>query len=289
MSSANGAGSRRSKRTRVPLAVVVNCSAPLPPLTSTVSVPAPPSLRSVSSPGFQIMRSLPASPKTWSSASPPVSMSFSAAAEQQVGAALAEQGVVAGLAEELVVARAAGEHVVAGAAEQVGPRQGAVGLAERDRVVAAQAEDLDQRRVRHGRRAAGDGDRAAVDEQVAGRVAAERDRVVQAVAGDGQHAGVEGGGGRRACRDARRGKRAGGEHGSGDQRPRRAPPAGGVGLLHAWVLLQQPAGEVAGCRGFLGEGRAAASRPRRACIVRAGGPGMCDTRLGCGRSGTLRR
>ena len=37
MSIANGAGSRRSKRTRVPLAVVVNCSAPLPPLTSTVS------------------------------------------------------------------------------------------------------------------------------------------------------------------------------------------------------------------------------------------------------------
>ena len=38
---------------------------------------APPSLRSVSSPGFQIIRSLPASPKTWSSASPPVRVSFS--------------------------------------------------------------------------------------------------------------------------------------------------------------------------------------------------------------------
>jgi len=59
------------------LAVVVNCSAPLPPLTSTVSVSTPPSLRSVSSPGFQIMRSLPLSPNTWSSASPPVSVSFS--------------------------------------------------------------------------------------------------------------------------------------------------------------------------------------------------------------------
>ena len=64
MSSENGAGVTRSKRTRVPLAVVVKTSAPLPPLTSTVSVPSPPSLRSVSSPGFQIIRSLPACPKT---------------------------------------------------------------------------------------------------------------------------------------------------------------------------------------------------------------------------------
>ena len=63
MSIENGAGLRRSKRTRVPLAVVVNCSAPLPPLTSTVSVPSAPSLRSVSSPGFQIIRSLPPWPK----------------------------------------------------------------------------------------------------------------------------------------------------------------------------------------------------------------------------------
>ena len=39
MSIANGAGLRRSNRTRVPLAVAVNCSAPLPPLTSTVSTP----------------------------------------------------------------------------------------------------------------------------------------------------------------------------------------------------------------------------------------------------------
>ena len=69
-----------------------------------------------------------------------------AAAEQQVEAALAEQRVVAGLAEELVAARAAGEGVVAGAAEQVRPRQRAVGLVEPDGVVAGQAEDLDQRR-----------------------------------------------------------------------------------------------------------------------------------------------
>ena len=106
-------------------------------------------------------------------------MSLSAAAEQQVDAALAEQRVVAGLAEELVVARAAGEDVVAGAAEQVRRGQRAVGLVERDRVVAAQAEDLDQRGVGDRRRAADDGDRAAVDEDLAGRVAADRDRVVE--------------------------------------------------------------------------------------------------------------
>ena len=77
MSIANGAGSTRSNRTRMPFAVAVNCSAPLPPLTSTVSTPPPPSLRSVSSPGFQIIRSLSLWPKAWSSASPPVRVSFS--------------------------------------------------------------------------------------------------------------------------------------------------------------------------------------------------------------------
>jgi hypothetical protein len=75
MSIENGAGLRRSNLTRTPLAVVVNCSAPLPPMTSTVSAPSPPSLRSVSSPGFQTMRSLPLWANTWSSASPPVSVS----------------------------------------------------------------------------------------------------------------------------------------------------------------------------------------------------------------------
>ena len=169
MSIENGAGSRRSKRTRVPLAVVVKTSAPPPPLTSTVSVPAPPSLRSVSSPGFQIIRSLPLSPKTWSSASPPVRVSFSVPPNRKSKPPLPSSGVVAGLAEELVAARAAGERVVAGAAEQVGPRQRAVGLVERDRVVAALAEHLDQRGVGDGRRAAGDGDRAAVDGPAASR------------------------------------------------------------------------------------------------------------------------
>src|SRR5829696_512565 len=77
MSIENGAGSSRSNRTRVPFAVVVKTSAPLPPFTSTVSVPAPPSFRSVSSPGFQIIRSLPLSPNAWSSPSPPVRVSFS--------------------------------------------------------------------------------------------------------------------------------------------------------------------------------------------------------------------
>ena len=76
MSIANGAGSRRSNRTRAPLAVVANTSAPLPPLTSTVSAPPPPSLRSVSSPGFHTIRSSPLSPNAWSSASPPVRVSF---------------------------------------------------------------------------------------------------------------------------------------------------------------------------------------------------------------------
>ena len=68
------------------------------------------------------------------------------AAEQQVVAALAEQGVVARLAEQQVVARAAGQRVVAGAAEQLRGGQRAVGFVERDHVVAALAEHLDQAR-----------------------------------------------------------------------------------------------------------------------------------------------
>ena len=55
---------------------MVKVSAPLPPLTSAVSVPSPPSNRSEPSPGFQIMRSLPASPNTSSSPVPPVSVSL---------------------------------------------------------------------------------------------------------------------------------------------------------------------------------------------------------------------
>ena len=96
------------------------------------------------------------------------------AAEQEVVAALAEQRVVAGLAEQQVVARAAGDDVVAGAAEQVGRGQRAVGFVERDDVVAALAEHLDQAGVGDGRRAAQDRYGAAVDENLAGGVAAER-------------------------------------------------------------------------------------------------------------------
>ena len=74
------------------------------------------------------------------------------AAEQEVEAALAEQRVVAGFAEQLVAARAAGRGVVAGAAEQLGTRQRAVGLVEREGVVAVLAEHLDHAGVGDRRR-----------------------------------------------------------------------------------------------------------------------------------------
>ena len=122
MSIANGAGVTRSKRTRVPLAVVVNCSAPLPPFTSTVSVPTPPSFRSVSSPGFQIIRSSPDLAEGLVVGVASGDRVVVGAAEQQVGAAAAEERVVAGLTEQLIGAGAAGEHVVVAAAEQVRPR-----------------------------------------------------------------------------------------------------------------------------------------------------------------------
>ena len=104
------------------------------------------------------------------------------AAEQEVVAALAEQRVVAGLAEELVGARAAGQRVVAVAAEQ---------SARAARRWLRRARSC---RCRPGRRPGSgwcwrpsavppdDGHGAAVDEDAAGRVAAERDRVVEVVA-----------------------------------------------------------------------------------------------------------
>ena len=147
MSRENGAGLVRSKRTRVPLAVMVKFSAPLPPLTSAVSMPSPPSMRSVPSPGFQIMRSLPAWPNIWSSAGAADQRVVAVAAEQLIVAALAKQGVVAGAAEQQIVAGAAGQRVVAVAAEQLRGGQRAVGFVERDRVVAALAEHLDRRGV----------------------------------------------------------------------------------------------------------------------------------------------
>ena len=95
MSRVNGAGLMRSNRTRVPLAVAVKFSAPLPPLTSTVSMPSPPSLRSLPSPGFQIIRSLPRLAEDLVVAGAAGQHVVAVAAEQQVVAALAEQRVVA--------------------------------------------------------------------------------------------------------------------------------------------------------------------------------------------------
>src|SRR5215218_7622308 len=102
------------------------------------------------------------------------------AALEQIGvvAGVPDHAVVPGLAEDLVVARAAGQDVVAVAAEQVGGWQRAIGLVERQRVVAALAEDLDQAGVGDGRGAARDRDGAAVDQNGSGRVAARRHRVV---------------------------------------------------------------------------------------------------------------
>src|SRR5256885_12593684 len=58
-------------------------------------------------------------------------------------------------------------------------RQRAVGLVQRDGVVAGLAEGLDERRVGYGRRAALDGDGPAVDQDLPGGVPADDDVVVQ--------------------------------------------------------------------------------------------------------------
>ena len=104
------------------------------------------------------------------------------AAEQEVEAAAAQQGVVAGLAEHLVVARTACEVVVVRAAEQGCRGQRTEAFIESDDVVVVQAEGLDERGVRDRRGAADHGNRAAIDQNVARSVAAQRDRIAQSIA-----------------------------------------------------------------------------------------------------------
>ena len=164
-----------------------------------------------------------------------------AAAEQEVAAALAEQRVVAGLAEELVGAGAAGEDVVAGAAEQVRRGQRAVGLVEGDHVVAAQAEDPDERGVGDRRRATDDGDRAAVDQDPPRRVAADRDVVGGAVTGHGEHPVAERRGRGGARRLAGGAEYTGSEHDTGQQSERRASPVVGMCCGHRSSPREQPA------------------------------------------------
>ena len=109
------------------------------------------------------------------------------AAEQQVVAALSQEGIIAGLAEELVCARAASECVVAVAAEDVGLRQGPVGLVQGEVVVPAQAEHLDQAGVGDRGLPAQDRHGAAVDQDRPGRVAGDHDGVVLSIAENRQH------------------------------------------------------------------------------------------------------
>ena len=105
------------------------------------------------------------------------------ASEQHIVAALAEQDVVAGTAEQQVIARAAGEDVVARATEQLRSGQRAIGLIERDRVVAAGSKHLDQGCVGDRRSSARDGDGTAVNQDSARRIAAHYDAVVGVVVG----------------------------------------------------------------------------------------------------------
>ena len=112
----------------------------------------------------------------------------SGSTEKHVEAAFAQNGVVPRLTEEQVPAGAAGQRIYSRTSVEICTRQCAVGLVERDRIVAAQAEGLEQRRVGNRGRSAHDAHGAAVDENVAGRVSADLDRVVGAVAVYAEHA-----------------------------------------------------------------------------------------------------
>ena len=104
------------------------------------------------------------------------------APKQQVVAAFAIQGVVAGLAKELIVPRAAGQDVVSAAPEEVGGRQCAVCLVQRDRIVAILAEQLNGARVGDGGGTADDRHSAAVEQDFTRGITAGRNRIVKRVA-----------------------------------------------------------------------------------------------------------
>ena len=112
------------------------------------------------------------------------------AAEQKVVAALAFERVVAGAAEQLIIARAADQGVVTCAAEQLHRWHCTVTFVDRYRVVAGLAEHLDRPGVGNRRLAADDGHGAAVDENVAGHIAAGDDGVVEVIVDHRQHAGA---------------------------------------------------------------------------------------------------
>ena len=123
------------------------------------------------------------SPKSWSLPVPPISVSSPSPPDEDVVTAVADEGVVAGAAEELICARAAGQHVVAVAAEQWAA--GSAPLVSSSEIVSSPfpAEHLDLGGVGDRRLAAVDGYGAAVDEDLPGRVAADRDGVAEVVAG----------------------------------------------------------------------------------------------------------
>ena len=179
----------RSKRTRVPLAVAVKFSAPLPPLTSAVSVPSPPSIRSVSSPGFQIMRSLPASPNTWSSPSPPVSVSLPSPPNSRSAPPLPSSVSLPAWPNSW----SSPEPPVSVSLPSPPNRfaRGSAPLVSSSAIVSLPPRPKTWIRLVLATVAVPPWivHRAAVDENGAGRVAADRDRVVEGVAEYRQHAG----------------------------------------------------------------------------------------------------
>ena len=118
------------------------------------------------SPGFQIEAVVAGVAEARSSPAPPARSVVPAAAVERVGAALGEEDIVAVVAGERVVAGAADQVVVAGAAGEAGLGERAVGLVEREFVVAAEPGDVDQGGVCDGGGGPGDRDRAAVDQQL---------------------------------------------------------------------------------------------------------------------------
>src|SRR5262249_26925661 len=112
------------------------------------------------------------------------------AAVEYIGAAFAQECVISRVAVERVGSRPTGDDVVAVTAGEPRGRQGAVSIVECDRVVAALAEYLDHRPVRHGwARVSPDREGSAVDLDGSRGVAGNGDGVVEIITGDAEGSG----------------------------------------------------------------------------------------------------
>ena len=208
------------------------CSAPLPPLTSTVSVPAPPSLRSVSSPGFHTIRSSPVWPNAWSSPSPPVKVSLPAPPNRRSPPPLPRRMSLPACPKSLSSPEPPVSVSFPAPPNRFAPGSAPFASLRRDRVVAGLTEDLDQAWCS---RPSGVPPVTATAPPFT-RILPAASRLTRSscprVPEDGEHTSTERRCRRRARGRARRHDRSGTEHDTPKQPTRRTAPIAVTCFLH---------------------------------------------------------